>query len=89
MSDDLANYASDRLVRNVAKMAADLRTLADDIERVKLTPGPVGCTDRHTYYVQTVQHKIVWGIANLGTEYLPSAAGLADSAELDAALSGD
>lgn len=89
MSDDFANYASDRLTSSVSNMATALRNLADDIENVKLTQGPVGGTDRHTYYVQTVQHKLVWGLANLGTEYLPSTAAQADAAELDAALSGN
>lgn len=84
MADDTyASYSSERLTSSVSKIAADLRQLADDIEGACLPAGAVGATPRHTYYVQHIQHKIVWAIANLSTEYLPAIAANADMAELE------
>lgn len=74
-----ANYYFVRL----DKVVADLRRLADEISR-EGQPHKAASFDgtpRFANAAHKVHHALVWGVANLGAEYIIDAAGRADHAE--------
>jgi phosphoglycolate phosphatase-like HAD superfamily hydrolase len=81
-----ADYRLAAYERHVEGMVRELRSLADRVEReARPSPRPgVTGTPRHLSAAESVNHAIVWGIANLGAYRLIEVAHHADVAESEA-----
>lgn len=70
--------------RQVWRLAASLRELAEEVERRGVArPGFIGPHDEHPEYVDAahrVVHTVMWGLANASLDGLISAASEADRA---------
>ena len=82
-NDDYLDYRVSYYDKRLAQLVADLRALADRVERegVPNTVASVDGTPRYLRAAETVNHTIVWGIANAGAHRLMNDAYHADQAE--------
>jgi hypothetical protein len=64
----------------VAKLAAKLRQMADEVERRSIRTNLHDMKPDHAYHAGDTVHTLSWGFANLNLERLISAAAEADRA---------
>lgn len=79
-----ADSAHERYQRNAAKIAADLRSIANQVERDAEVRETFHGAPPHSWAAQQVQHAVLWGLANLNLDGLTNAAAEADAAVVNA-----
>lgn len=89
MSDEQSNerVAAEFMARRIRSAATRLRSLADDLDRHAKDAEMVGQPQRPSSYAQvasTVQHDVLWGLANMSLDGLTTDAGDADIARATA-----
>jgi hypothetical protein len=87
VDETVDDYRTAAYQRHAAQVAADLRSLADRVEREArpYKSGGVTGAPRHLNAAEAVNHAITWGIANIGAYRLFELAYHADAAEAEAA----
>lgn len=89
---DMEETSRARLTKQVAKVVAGLRRIADQVEREAARDILDAAGQRHEWSTYTgavsrIEHQISWGVANLHVSSLIQTAGDADRAQVEKPVS--